>query len=163
MKTLVVKPLIFVAAFLFGLISLSAQEHTREELQQVYIKYLESEGYPGAFVDSDGDVQFKFEGKTYYFDVEEDDPTYFRVVLPNIWELETEAETIAALIACNDATNRTKVAKATVGSNNNVSISMETLIAEHEDFRAVFKRSLSVINTCKGHFVSKMREFLSED
>jgi hypothetical protein len=92
----------------------SAQErkaplYTKEQLQQMYSDYLADEGYRPS-IDEDGDVQFKQEGRMYYIGVSEDDPEYFRVVLPNIWRIESEQERIQVLVAADAVTATTKVA-----------------------------------------------------
>ncbi len=130
----------------------------KEKLQQMYLGHLKENGFIGAFVDDDGDVQFKYEAKTYYIAVDENDLQFFRVVLANIWSIDDEKEGLYAIMACNQASNRTKVAKAYV-ANGNVLISTEIFVNQPEDFKGVFMRTLSVIGTCKGHYVTEMNKF----
>jgi hypothetical protein len=154
-KLLSTLALCFFALAAFGQVS-SQSGHSKEELQAMYVNYLQKEGYVPE-IDSDGDVRFKKEGKTYFIAVDDRDLEFFRIVLANIWEIETEEEYLKVLIACDGATASTKVAKAhTVRSN--VWISTEVFVATPEDFEGVFKRCLSAIGTCKDKFVEKMNE-----
>ena len=60
-------------------------------------------------IDSDGDVHFRYNGKHIYFTPDDDD-TYFRLIMPNIYELEDNR--VKVLEACNTITRDYKVVKA---------------------------------------------------
>lgn len=135
-----------------------AQKESKEkkELQKMYMDYLTAEGYRPE-LDSDGDVQFKSEGKTYFINVVEDDPTYFRVVLANIWPIESEEERAQCLVAVDYSNAKSKVAKSYLVKDN-IWVGIEIFIPEADDFKAVFKRSMGALNNGVTHFVTKMRE-----
>ena len=70
--------------------------------------WLYNEGYKHEN-DSDGDVHFRYNGKHIYFTPDDDD-TYFRLIMPNIYELEDNR--VKVLEACNTITRDYKVVKA---------------------------------------------------
>lgn len=143
-------------------VATSAQE-TREkkDLQKMYMDYLEEEGYKPE-IDSDGDVQFKAEGKTYFINVVEDDPTYFRVVLANIWPIESEEERHQVLIAMDYSNAKAKVTKSYMVKDN-VWVGIEIFLPRPEDFSAVFPRCMSALNHGTAHYVTRMREQQQKD
>ncbi len=130
-------------------------------LQKIYLDYLREEGYQPR-VDEDGDVQFKREGFTYFISVDEEDPEFFGLMLPNIWEIESDEERLYALFACNEATANTKVAKAQVVGDN-VWISAEVFLEKPEDFRKIIHRAFSSMDSALEKYVSTMRQFMDED
>lgn len=135
-----------------------AQETSKEKkaLQKMYMDYLTDEGYKPE-LDSDGDVQFKAEGKTYFINVVPDDPTYFRVVLANIWPIESEDERAQCLIAVDYSNAKAKVTKSYLVKDN-IWVGIELFLPEASDFKGVFRRSMSALTNGVSHFVSKMRE-----
>lgn len=56
---------------------------SKKRLQDLYVTYLKKEGY-GPAVDRDGEVGFEWEDHPLFVAVSEDDPLFFRLVLPNI-------------------------------------------------------------------------------
>lgn len=135
-----------------------AQGDSKEKkaLQKMYMDYLTDEGFRPE-IDSDGDVQFKAEGKTYFINVVEDDPTYFRVVLANIWPIESEEERAQCLVAVDYSNAKSKVAKSYLVKDN-IWVGIEIFIPEADDFKEIFKRSMGALNNGVTHFVTKMRE-----
>ncbi|WKZ66385.1 MAG: hypothetical protein QY325_00330 [Flavobacteriales bacterium] len=132
------------------------QKLTKEQLQKMYMDYLDAEGYRPE-LDSDGDVQFKAEGKTYFINVLEDDPTYFRLVLANIWPIESEEERTQCLVAVDYSNAKSKVAKSYLVKDN-IWVGIEVFMPKPEDFEHIFKRSLSALSNGVAHYVTKMRE-----
>ncbi len=129
---------------------------SREEVQKLYVDYLEGEGYR-ATIDSDGDVTFKVEGRYYFIHVLPEDPAYFRLVMPNIWEIEDDLERARAIFAVNYTNLTTKVAKSYL-TTNNVWISVEIFVGAPGDFKKIFARSLSAIDFAASTFVERMRQ-----
>ena len=158
--TLIVAVGLLVAACLLAMsASVHAQEgteYTKSDLQDIYVSFLKSEGYM-ASIDGDGDVTFKREGKEYFIGVDERDPQFFRLVIPNIWPIENEAERQKVLIAAHHSTAVAKCAKVFMVKDN-VWVSIEIFVNSPEDFRPLFNRSISALQTGVGSFVEKMRE-----
>lgn len=125
---------------------------------QLYVDYLTKEGFRPE-IDQDGDVTFRYEGGFYYIDIDEEDPSYFRLVFPSFWKIESSEELGQALIAANHATMMIKVAKIYLNSQgDNVTASIEVFLAKPEDFESIFKRSLGALSAGVSFFVEKMKE-----
>ncbi len=120
----------------------------------LFQNYLRDEGFMPK-VDSDGDIMFKREGKTYCLFSDEGDREFFRLALPNFWPIESEGERRQVVRAAAEATAEVKVGKVyPVGDN--VWATVELLIDPIEGFSKVFKRSLAIIDACIHRFREKM-------
>ncbi|MCB1210734.1 MAG: hypothetical protein KDK97_15490 [Verrucomicrobiales bacterium] len=149
----------FCALVLFAvqaLGTLPASAFTGDELRAMYTSYFEAKGWDPS-VDSDGDVRFKTGGKTYFIDVHEKDQEFFMIVLANIWPIESATERIQVIKAVDIVNAETKSAK-TYTKGDNVWISYETFLADPRDFKVIFDRAFSSIDTAKDKFVEKMKE-----
>lgn len=135
---------------------LSAAQMSAKDLQKMYVDFLAEEGYRPE-VDKDGDVQFKAEGKTFFIDVDADDPNYFRLALPNIWPIESEQERTQCYVAADFSNAQSKVAK-TYLMQDNIWVGIEVFVAEPQDFKRIFARSMSALGNGVNQFVTKMRE-----
>ncbi|MBM4311584.1 MAG: hypothetical protein FJ119_11665 [Deltaproteobacteria bacterium] len=134
----------------------SIQTPSKAALQRLYTNYLTEEGYKPE-VDDDGDVRFKREGRLYFIAVSDKDPEFFRVVLANIWPIESEKERVQVLVAADESNAKSKVSKVfTV--RDNVWVNIELFLARPEDFKGVFKRAMSALDTGVENFAKKMRE-----
>ena len=79
---------------------------TTEELVK---EFLSSEGYRYE-IDGDGDIHFEYEGVNLYFTVDNNDQSFFRLIMPGIYEVENNREKV--LEAINTVTRDMKVLKA---------------------------------------------------
>lgn len=141
----------------FGVISMTtiqAQDWSEERLQDMYMDFLSDEGIEG-WVDSDGDVQFEYEDRTYFIEVNEGDSEFFRVVLFNIWPIESNSESVEVAFACNEVNAQMKVTKAYI-TNDNVWIACELFVGSPEQFKPVFMRCMQVIDEGVSTFVDNM-------
>ncbi|MDR2529673.1 MAG: hypothetical protein LBD04_11785 [Synergistaceae bacterium] len=146
--------LVFFALLLIGALPVLGEE---SPLANMYVEYLKSEGYSPE-VDKDGDVVFKYEGRTYYIGIDDDDPEFFIVVYPNFWEIESDAEKELALEIARKVTDTKKLAKVHLsGQGTNVSVRAGTLLKEPEDFKHVLPRMLNAIAIARQEFVKGMR------
>jgi hypothetical protein len=129
---------------------------SKAALQKLYMSYLADEGFKPD-IDSDGDVRYKSEGKTYWIIIDPGDSQYFRLAMLNIWKIESEAERRKVLAAVDYANARTKVCKAyTIGDN--VWVCIELFVAKPEDFKPLFSRATSAMALGYSNFLQKMRE-----
>ena len=128
----------------------------KSKLQKMYLDHLKEEGFK-AEVDEDGDVRFKREGKTYFISIDEKDPLFFRVVLPNFWEIENDDERIKVLRSADWANGRTKSCKI-FSVRNNLWASVDIFLPKLEEFKAVMSRCFSVLDTGVQNFVERMGE-----
>ncbi len=126
----------------------------KAERSRLYADFLKGEGYSPE-VDNDGDLHFKYEGRTYFILIQDNDPGFFRLVLPGIWSIDDEQERAAVEHACVVATATTKVAKV-FPVETRVWGSVELFISPPEQFKAVFTRSLQALGSCVQRFASEM-------
>jgi hypothetical protein len=140
---------------LFFAVTPHAQAQWSEvKLQKMYMDFLEGEGLEGR-VDGDGDVQFEYESRTYFIEVNEDDNEFFRVVLPNIWPIESVSEGLEVVQAC-DEVNRTMKCTKAYTTNDDVWIAVELFVPSPEAFKTVFERCLKAIDQGVETFVEEM-------
>ena len=125
-------------------------------MQKMYTEYLKSEGYP-VELDDDGDVLFKFEGNTYFIQIDPEDTDFFRIVLPNFWPVKDDSERQKVLEAVNYANAESKTSKLFI-VRDNVWASIELFVTAPEDFKTIFKRSMSALQYGVYNFVMKMKE-----
>jgi hypothetical protein len=117
--------------------------------------YLADNGYRPE-IDDDGDVRFMKEGGNYFIHAPESDETFFRVVYPNFWPIESEEERTQVYAACNHANARVKVAKVfTV--RDNVWASLELLFADDKAFEPIFERGVGLLQYAVSEFANHMR------
>ena len=148
----------FVFTFIFFVFSLSfvdgLKAQTNEEIRKGFTSFLyEQELF--SKIDDDGDVQFKYDGKTFFLDVNENDPEFFRMVLANIWSIDSEEERTRAYKVVNGINAEKKVGKIYL-TNDNVWVAIETFLDEPEDYKAYFDRSLKIMLECVNEFVEGM-------
>jgi len=132
-----------------------ASKLSRQELQDLYVNFLKEEGYVPN-LDSDGDVVFKVEGRSYLIFVDEKDQEFFRLGFINFWKIESEEERTRVYIAASESSANTKVAKVYVVREDTWA-SIELFVHRPEDFKAVFKRSMSALKASVETFATKMR------
>ncbi len=126
----------------------------KKQRAKMYHDFLEEEGYSPT-IDSDGDVIFKSEGRTYAILIDERDEDFFRIVFPNFWPIENSQERQKVEQAALQATAETKVAKV-FPVRENVWASIEMFCSPPEVFKAVFARSMSALRAAVGTFAEKM-------
>lgn len=131
---------------------------TKSERAEMYRDYLNSEGFP-ASIDDDGDIVFKSEGRTYLILIYEKDDTYFQLVYPSFWSIESDQECEQAAAAALYATSQTKAAKVYLTKEkDNTWASVECFFSAPEHFKGVFTRMLLALQAGVKSFTGKMQE-----
>ncbi|VVE15489.1 hypothetical protein PPN31114_02877 [Pandoraea pneumonica] len=77
---------------------------------QTLLDHLQREGF-SAHLDEDGDIAFKREGLQYVLCFDESDPGYGKLLLPNVYQIETQDELHRALVAMDEINRQMKVVK----------------------------------------------------
>ncbi len=155
LKFRILRACFFLAlVFLFCVLPSVSFAQTAEELQTKYLRYLEANDWKG-WVDEDGDVQFKDGERTYFIGVNPGDLQFFRLVLPNIWPIESEQERREVYAAC-DVVNRSMKVVKIYTVNDNVWVCMEVFVSDEGDFKAFLKRGIEVIDDAVTTFVEEM-------
>ena len=132
----------------------SSYAQTKQEIQEKYTSFLQGKDISSK-IDSDGDVQFKYKDRTYFIEADEKDPNYFRLVMANIWPIESEEERTQVLRAVDIANSKIKVAKIYM-VRDNVWVGVEGFMSEPDDYEAYFDRCLNVIGECVKAFTEAM-------
>ncbi|MEO0558589.1 MAG: hypothetical protein AAF170_10455, partial [Bacteroidota bacterium] len=129
----------------------SDAQMSESELQTYYTGLLEAEGLT-SFIDSDGDVQFTYNDRNLFIEVDDVDTEFFRVVMFNIWPIESQAEEVQVLGAANAVSKELKVVKAYT-LDDNVWLACELFLPGPEDLPSVLGRCLSVLDDAVDVFV----------
>lgn len=150
-----IKPLLTIAcALVFFALALDSSAQTKAELQMMNMSILEKMGYTGT-VDSDGDVRFVHDESTYFIQVDEDDANFFRLVLANIWPIESELERLQVIKAIDAVNAKVKVAKGfIVGDDVWISVEVFHQPGDHEAF---LERYITVIELFVEYYVEEMQ------
>lgn len=74
------------------------------------LQHLRAEGYQ-AQTDSDGDIVFRFEGMGYVLCLDADDIQFGKLLLPNVWPIESPQEQQRVLVALDEVNRRIKLVK----------------------------------------------------
>lgn len=125
-------------------------------LAAIYVDYLARAGYR-ASIDDAGDVLFRCEGRCYYLMVDDDDPTYFRLLFPNFWSIDSTPEHQRALLAAADVTAEIKVAKIYVLADD-TQAAAEMFLAAPDDLPLVFGRALQALQGAVRRFCELMQD-----
>lgn len=151
------KILIFLGVILLFLTNnkLYAQ-YSETELQSIFLELLSDKGIEDGWIDSDGDVQFTYNNHHYFIEVNEDDNEFFRLVMFNIWEIESVAEYQQVLNAVDLVNREKKVVKGYINNGDNVDLATEMFIASPYHVEDVFMRCLESIELAVDVFVESM-------
>jgi len=129
---------------------------TKKELAQMYFDYLHEEGYVPRLV-GDSEVNFKKEGLSFWIQIDERDPTYFQLIFPNFWEIESKEEMAKAMQVVLEVMSTVKVAKV-YPLNNNMFAVAELFCDPLGSFKTVFPRAVKAIELAVGTFTKGMQK-----
>ena len=107
--------------------------------------FLSTEGYKWE-VDSDGDIKFKYEGVTLYFTVSKDDESFFRIIMPGIYQLE--GNRVKVLEAINAVARDLKVVKAFLVEDR-LWLSIEMFIDSSPEVEDFFPRCMRLMKMAR--------------
>ena len=115
-------------------------------------EFLSTEGYRYD-IDGDGDIHFKYEGINLFFTVEKEDQSFFRLIMPNIYELE--GNRLKVLEAINTVNRDLKVMKAFL-VNDRLWLSVEIFIDSTPELEDFFPRCLRLLKTGREKIASEI-------
>ena len=121
----------------------------------VLLDYLQSEGFQ-ASVDSDGDIGFRFEGMSYALCFDADDAQFGKLILPNVWSIDTPEELQRVLAALDEVNRRVKLVKG-YAVRGQVWFSIETLLQDQRHWAGFVLRSTRAIAHAASMFAAEMR------
>lgn len=125
--------------------------------KRLFMRFLKEEGFRPKI--EDDDVVFKCEGKYYFLEINESDDSYFRLISPNFWEIDTPSEEEHALVIMNQVNAEIKVAKL-YQCRDNIHAAVEQFIDPMEGFKTVFPRCLACLQFATTSFLEKMQACL---
>lgn len=103
--------------------------------------WLSSEGYKHE-IDSDGDIHFRYQGVDLFFTKDENDPLFFRIIMPGIYTVNGDREKV--LEAVNSVCAERKVLKAFVVQDK-LWLAIEMLIDTTPDIEDFFERCCDML------------------
>lgn len=126
------------------------------------INVLERMGYKPK-IDKEGDIMLRYQLKTLFFLVNDDDEDNFvNVILPQFAEIDDGEETLY-LAACNKVTRGTRMVKVYVDQTfKNITASCEFYYANDESLEFNLQKSLSILSIIRTLYRNCIKE-LSED
>ena len=114
--------------------------------------WLRKEGFK-CETDADGDLQFKYQGLHMFFSVDKNDPLFFRILVPNIYEVENNRAKV--MEALHTITRDIKVVKAFLVEDR-VWLAIEMFIDTTPDIDDFVERCLDILVASRERFVREM-------
>ena len=111
------------------------------EIVDLVKNWLSTEGYKYD-VDNDGDIHFKYEGLHIYFTVDQNDQSFFRLIMPGIYQVENNR--VRVLEAACKVTRDLKVLKAFLVEDH-LWLTIEMFLDTSPEVKDFFPRCLSLM------------------
>jgi len=115
-------------------------------------EWLKSQGFRYD-VDSDGDIHFKYQTHNYFFTVSETDQSFFRLIMPNLYEVEDNREVV--LEACNTISRDIKVVKAFLVEDR-LWLAIEMFIDTTPELDDFFERCLDILEAARDRIAEEI-------
>ena len=120
----------------------------------LYRQYLQGEGYRPS-IDEDGFLSFSVQDINFYIYINETDPSFTEIFLPNLYVIGSDSDRAKVAEAVSYANNVTKVGKAYI-NDQYVFIAVEIYLENPNDFSVLFSRILNAMIYSVQNFSSKM-------
>lgn len=124
-------------------------------LKELMMQYLKEEGYLPQ--ETEFGLDFKCEGRSYVFFYDADDDQYFRLMMPNIYDV-TDENRDAVLVALNKTNTTVKVVKAYTPIPQAVWIGFEVLVDSTPVLSDFIPRAISMLRTAQQTFYEALQE-----
>jgi hypothetical protein len=135
-----------------------ADKRTPKKSAERYFEFLAEEGYRPK-IDSNGNVAFKCEGKSYVIEIdEEDDDMFFRLVYPKFWRISSDEELAQVKETALAVTDEYKVVKICPEADTDTWAAIELFCDPAETYTGIFDRSLRAVRGAVKEFVARMKE-----
>ena len=119
------------------------------------LQYLREEGFCPK--EDEYSIDFKCEGRTFAFLYDNDDDQYFRLMMPNIFEVTDENRDIV-LRALNETNASVKVVKAYTPIPQAVWIGFEVLVDSTPVLADIVPRGLNMLRTAQQTFYEEIQK-----
>lgn len=129
--------------------------------RELIIQVIENLGYKPQ-IDDDGDVVIRYQMKSVYVVVGDEDDTYTLLTLPKFYDVEDGEEHIA-LAVCNKLTRDLKMAKVYVDHTfKNVSGNCEFYYTDEESLKLNIENSLKILGVIRTLYKKAQDELLGQ-
>lgn len=128
---------------------------TSVPVTEFLLDHLRAEGYQ-ANLDSDGDIAFRFEGMSYALCFDEDDVQFGKLILPNVWSIDSPEELQRVLAALDEVNRRIKLVKGHA-VRGQVWFCIEMLLADQRHWAVFVARATRAISHAASMFAAEMR------
>lgn len=118
-------------------------------LKEMMMDYLREEGFCPK--ENEYGIEFKCEGRAYVFFYEADDDQYFRLMMPNIFEVTDENREVV-LKALNETNSCMKVVKAYTPIPESVWVGFEVLVDSTPVLADFVPRGIKMLRAGQEHF-----------
>lgn len=122
---------------------------------QDLLDHLASEGFP-AHLDADGDIAFKCEGFAYVLCFDADDAAYGKLVVPNVWSIDSEAELAQVLTALDNINRKMKVVKGHT-QRDQVWFTVELWLDDQSQWKRFLPRAIRALTHALALLAQQMR------
>lgn len=153
---------LFLIILLTGItFSVSAQFDAQTQIkrkltQDRYMAFLNDKGYSPE-VDSDGDIKFTYNSRSYYITIDNEEDRFFRLARLANLKLESTTEITRAREICHDITQDVKVAKV-YWLKNIIWVSSELLMPDKGSYELIFDRCLELTESAYLKFVKEWKD-----
>jgi hypothetical protein len=134
-----------------------AQTYTKQQLQETYTAHLSNEGFRPELTAS-GNVRFRREGRSYIIYADENDPTYFRMVVAFSAEDKSAQARLRRLEGCNTSSLEVKVVKCFLDSDGDPNFSAEMFMVVPGDFKTALTRLLRASDNAYDKYLKKIAD-----
>lgn len=124
-------------------------------LKELMKQYLQEEGFCPK--EDEYSIDFKCEGRNYAFFYDDDDDQYFRLMMPNIYEV-TDENRDAVLRALNATNTSIKVVKAYTPIPQAVWVGFEVLVDSTPVLADFMPRALNMLRTAQQTFYEEIQK-----
>lgn len=118
---------------------------TKQERITMYKNFLATEGYT-PYIDDDGDVHFKYEGRNYFIWIDQNDEEFFKVSFPKFWAIKNAEDRQKVIDAALYVTKNVKAVKVVIVEND-VWANVEMFLSPAEMFKNILLRSLTELHS----------------
>lgn len=108
----------------------------------------------------EGQITFLSDGLFYIFAYDNSDPYYFRIILPNVFQIVDNKSEYDSLV--NELNQRFKVAKTYIVSNNTIWIAAEQFICTHEGLELLFERCIALLKFVIDYFRERQSQLIHD-
>lgn len=129
--------------------------------KEMIIAAIESLGYKPQ-IDDDGDIFVRYQMKSFYFLVGEEDENYIVVTLPQFVDVN-EGEETQALAVCNKITRDIKLAKVYIDQSfKSVSANCEFFYTDEECLKICSEHAMIILGIVRTAYLNARNELVGE-